>query len=393
MTLPWLPWPRLFSMDPRMRAVSAAARGLFYDLASASDDNGSVWVPEGCRWIDVCATLSGQAHTEVEKQAEQLRRVGLVEHNDREVYLPDVVRWQEGVRGAAPAPAVAVEEEPPPTPAARDPRALLRVHFSNRRLRTAEARRAWLATESAAVVLARLGLDLATAEALADRAGQRGGLFAAGNQAARKNGSKAEGETAVSNGSKLTAVNGGKDGSKAAPSLTLSPQEKERENQTDTDKERARETAVSDGGKAYAENGGKPVRLGFSADALAGLLRTRATDVLAAGTDVRVLAELQRSMDELARGPLAATARSYETLADWYAAGSQRWRRGKPLGLVELAKAGTLAEHLEQALAWAAAGRPTITPAATRARGARNTVAPVSDWAGYDREAVRRDAL
>jgi len=135
-------------------------------------------------------------------------------------------------------------------------------------------------------------------------------------------------------------------------------------------------------------------RQGFRAEELAATLRTRAAGkVLAAGADVRVLRDLQRAMDDCARSPLAASREAYGTLADWYAAGSQGWRTGKPLGLVELAKAGTLAEHLEQALAWAAAGRPTITPAATRARGARNTVAPVSDWAGYDREAVRREAL
>lgn len=135
-------------------------------------------------------------------------------------------------------------------------------------------------------------------------------------------------------------------------------------------------------------------RQGFLAEELAATLRTRAAGkVLAAGADVRVLRDLQLAMDDCARSPLAASREAYGTLADWYAAGSQWWRTSKPLGLVELAKAGTLAEHLEQALAWAAAGRPTITPAATRARGARNTVAPVSDWAGYDREAVRRDAL
>lgn len=397
MTLPWLPWPRLFSMDPRMRAVSAAARGLFYDLASASDDNGSVWVPVGCRWIDVCATLSGQAHTEVEKQAEQLRRVGLVEAEEREIYLPDVVRWQEGVRGASAPVAPESPGEPASGPVSRDPKGLLRVHFSNRKLRTAEARRAWLATDAAAGVLARLGLDRATAEELADRAGQRGGHFAVGNQAARKNGSKAAPETAVRNGSKAYSENG----SKPVPSLTLSPSEKDKEDQQQTPTEGARETAVRDGSKERQQALTTVERLGFGAPELAALLYQKAAGkVLAAGADARVLADLQRVMDELARGPLAASRLSYETLVDWYVAGSQGWRKEKPLGLVELAKPGTLGEHLEQALAWSAARRPKIehpspgTLPGLRPSGARRVgPAPASPFPGRDYDAEREALL
>lgn len=125
-------------------------------------------------------------------------------------------------------------------------------------------------------------------------------------------------------------------------------------------------------------------RQGFTAEGLAGLLRERANGkVLAAGADGRVLVALQRAMDDASRGPLGATRASYETLADWYAAGSQGWRTGRPLGLVELSAAGTLAEHLERAAQWASSGRQPIVHGAQRGRAPRLQPAPVSDWPGY----------
>lgn len=127
-------------------------------------------------------------------------------------------------------------------------------------------------------------------------------------------------------------------------------------------------------GEGGAPRLGTVERQGFRADELAALLRERAKGrVLAAGVDARVLVQLQRAMDDAARG--GATRAAYEVLADWYAAGSQSWRTTRPLGLAELAtKPGELAEHLELAAAWSAAGRPAIThtrvgPARTRRVG------------------------
>lgn len=142
-------------------------------------------------------------------------------------------------------------------------------------------------------------------------------------------------------------------------------------------------------------------RQGFQADAFAALLRERAKGrVLAAGADGRVLVQLQRAMDDAAKG--GATAASYETLADWYAAGSQAWRTTRPLGLAELAtKPGELSEHLERAAAWDAAGRPVIahpsrTPATPAPRPVRVGPAAPSTFGARDydaeREALIRDA-
>lgn len=142
-------------------------------------------------------------------------------------------------------------------------------------------------------------------------------------------------------------------------------------------------------------------RQGFRADAFAALLRERAKGrVLAAGADGRVLVQLQRAMDDATRA--GATRASYETLADWYAAGSQAWRTTRPLGLAELAtKPGELSEHLERAAAWDAAGRPVIAhpsraPATPAPRRVRVGPAAPSTFGARDydaeREALIRDA-
>jgi hypothetical protein len=125
---------------------------------------------------------------------------------------------------------------------------------------------------------------------------------------------------------------------------------------------------------------------GFRADELAALLRERARGrVLAAGADGRVLVQLQQAMDDAARG--GATRASYETLADWYAAGSQSWRTRKPLGLAELATTpGTLAEHIEAAQRWHDEGRPAITHGDPKRRGP----APPSRFDGRDYEGDAR---
>lgn len=166
------------------------------------------------------------------------------------------------------------------------------------------------------------------------------------------------------------------------------------------------DTPPTPGEGVGAGEGGAPraptvERQGFRADAFAALLRERAKGrVLAAGADGRVLVQLQRAMDDAAKG--GATAASYETLADWYAAGSQAWRTTRPLGLAELAtKPGELSEHLERAAAWDAAGRPVIahpsrTPATPAPRPSRVGPAAPSTFGARDydaeREALIRDA-
>lgn len=101
---------------------------------------------------------------------------------------------------------------------------------------------------------------------------------------------------------------------------------------------------------------------GLTVDDLLTALRMHAADrvLLAGADDSRVARALRQRLAELACTHSWGHA-ELATLAEWYAAGALGWRDA-PLGLRELAlKPGCLAEHIDAALGWARAGRPTIT--------------------------------
>lgn len=141
---------------------------------------------------------------------------------------------------------------------------------------------------------------------------------------------------------------------------------------------------------------------GLRAEELIAALRSRAkgTVLTAGGGDSRVAVELQRAVTALAVGPLGATRADLDTLADWYAAGALAWRTTRPLSVRDLAAPGVLAEHVEQALAWHRAGRPSLARGSThstpptRPNGTRRVgPAPASSTADFAAEANAPDPL
>jgi hypothetical protein len=104
---------------------------------------------------------------------------------------------------------------------------------------------------------------------------------------------------------------------------------------------------------------------GLHAAEVVGALRSRAKGTITLAEDSATLAALQKLLRELAvraHNPVASLA-PFEALADWYAAGSQRWRTHAKLTLRALLAPGVLVEHLEEAAQWAHDGRPAITHA------------------------------
>lgn len=129
----------------------------------------------------------------------------------------------------------------------------------------------------------------------------------------------------------------------------------------------------------------------LTAEALVWALRARAAGaprvLLGASGDPRVLLALGEALDGLSRGPLGAATGIHEVLGDWLVAGSQGWREvGRELGVRELCQPGKLAELVEQALAWDAAGRPRIVHGNAKRRGP----APPSRFEGRDYEGDAR---
>ena len=156
-----------------------------------------------------------------------------------------------------------------------------------------------------------------------------------------------------------------------APPLTLSPSENKANNRTDTDSERARNAGENAPGTPPGNAGGTPPErprlstaepLGLHPDDLVAALRAhgRGSILIAGAGDSTVATSLLHALTVLAAGPEAVTRADLDTLAQWYAAGSQAWR-SQPLGLRELAsKGGALGEHIEAARAWDRAGRPSL---------------------------------
>ena len=169
------------------------------------------------------------------------------------------------------------------------------------------------------------------------------------------------------------------------PSLTLSPPEKKAANRNQTESERARNEGGNDPGTTRGNEAGTTPerprlptveRLGLHPDDLVAALRAhgRGSVLIAGAGDSTVATSLLHALTVLAAGPEAVTRADLETLARWYAAGSQAWR-SQPLGLRELAsKGGALGEHIEAARAWDRAGRPD--PRATPSAPSRTGGAP-----------------
>lgn len=145
-------------------------------------------------------------------------------------------------------------------------------------------------------------------------------------------------------------------------------------------------------------------QLGLDAVAALDAVRQRAKGLLNASHDARSVAAWQGLVRELAARAAdpVTTVGAYEVLGDWIAAGGFAWMtRGRPT-LALLLRPGKLAELLDEARTWDAAGRSPLArrtpaaPAAAPGRGpARRLVgaAPVSTAEDFARDAAGPDPL
>lgn len=111
---------------------------------------------------------------------------------------------------------------------------------------------------------------------------------------------------------------------------------------------------------AHAEDT-EPDTLLLSAHDLVDVLRARCQSsiTLVGASDAAVIAALGRRLAEL-ESARPITRSQIEILADWYEAGSMRWR-GTRVSLHELARTpDRLAAHIENAIRWDAQGRPAL---------------------------------
>ncbi len=133
--------------------------------------------------------------------------------------------------------------------------------------------------------------------------------------------------------------------------------------------------------------------MGAHARELVEALQTRCASAicLASADDTAVLRALDARVANLSMGR-DWHRREWETLADWYAAGAMQWRI-TPVGIGELARSTSrLAEHVECAVRWHAAGRPSLDrDGATRAQR-RLTEASVTDD-DYARDLAAEDPI
>lgn len=263
--------------------------------------------------------------------------------------------------------------------------------------KTLDARLAWLDTPAGERAIKRERITREQAVEIASRAGANGGRF----------GTRAAVSTAVSTLARVDTVAVSTTVSTSLPSHAL-PSKKEQEN---TREERTRAASTRgvyfeavDTVTASTPAASTREQLGLDAVAALDAVRQRAQGKLNASHDARVVADWQRLVRELAARAAdpVTTVGAYEVLGDWIAAGGFAWMtQGRPT-LALLLRPGKLAELLDEARTWDAAGRAPLArraptaPAAAPGRGpARRLVgaAPVSSAEDFARDAAGPDPL
>lgn len=417
----WTPVPLGLAASPAYRVLDLPARGALLDLYLAAAGGDTVPIPVDMSPEDVAAGMWG---TDGPAILRALYDAGMLDdHEDgpcwRLVYVART-RAHSTPDDAADAPA---SSRPAPSQGAATRATLnrLHAHWSRRGLRAAEARTAWLSTPEGARVLEGLGLALDVAEDAARSAGSRGGRFGLDRPARPSSPTATDGATPApsdgATGGTDAATDGATGGAVTVPRTvprgplphTPSPEEKEqKESKTQT---------LSDAGvrvgtvpRLATPDGATVPRCstveatGYTSAELLADLRTRAPKAISTGCDSVTEACLARVMvDLVGRQHPDATPNGYRVLADWLAAGGMGWwTQGRP-SVAYLARPGTLAKHLDDAAAWAQAGRPKIAHgrgpnadaqgAARPRQDAARGMAPVSPPGSYARKQGEPDAL
>lgn len=419
---PWVPLPLAVATAPGYRSLSLAAVGALATLYMAAAGGAVVDVPDDdadraatVLWGDDGPSILGSLEA-----AGYVTCAGPIWRLRHAV----VLRPASGATEAPAAPQEA-EGEPP----GRIAHKRLAAHWSRRGLRSAEDRAAWHITDAGGAILAALGLDLATADDLAGRAGTRGGRFGldrpAPRDAARDSVTPgvprdtADGVNGVNGVTRDTVTVSRTVSRPVSPSHSPSEKEGEKESKetqnTGSDARASASATVSRGvtpvptpgvtGDAATVSRCPTVEAtGYTSAELLADLRTRAPKAISTGCDSVTEACLARVMvDLVGRQHPDATPNGYRVLADWLAAGGMGWwTQGRP-SVAYLARPGTLAKHLDDAAAWAQAGRPKITHgrgtnadaqgAARPRQDAARGMAPVSPPGSYARKQGEPDAL
>jgi hypothetical protein len=419
---PWVPLPLAVATAPAYRALSLAAVGALAMLYLAAGGGAAVDVPD--EDADRASTVLWG--TEGPGILGALESAGFVTCDGSVWRLRHAVVLRPASATAA-APVAPIEADGDAS--GRIAHKRLAAHWSRRGLRAAEDRAAWHLTEAGGAILAALGLDLATADALAGRAGTRGGRFGLDRPASPVTRDTVrdsvtprdtdDGVNGVNGVTRDTATVSTTVSRPVSPSHSPSEKEGDKEDKDTQNKPsdaRASGTATVSRvlslvpthgvtGDAVTVSRCPTVEtVGYSSAELLADLRTRAPRALTLGCDSVTEASVARVMLDLsARGTPEATPEGYRALCDWIAAGGLGWwTRGRP-SVAYLAKPGTLATLLGDASAWARAGRPAIThgqgaaPGTTAFRKAPQDsargIAPVSPPGSYARAPGAPDAL
>lgn len=419
----WVPLPVAVATAPGYRALSLAAVGALAMLYLAAAGRGVVEAPDddadrsatvlwGSDGPGVLASLEAGGFVACDGPVWRLRHAVVMGAPSASANASD-----------APTAAAAAPQGDGPV-AGRLVHKRLAAHWSRRGLRSAEDRAAWHLTEAGGAVLSSLGLDLATADDLAGRAGTRGGRFGLDRPA--RDTATVSPVTSVTPRDTADGVNGvnGVTRDTATVSRPVSPSHSPSEKEGEKESKETQNTGSDARASASAtvSRGVTPVPTpgvtgdaatvsrcptvegtGYTSAELLADLRTRAPKAISTGCDSVTEACLARVMvDLVGRSTPEATPEGYRTLADWIGAGGFGWwtHSARP-SVAYLARPGTLAKALDDAAQWAAAGRPKIVhgqgaapttsdrrpPSQTAARG----LAPVAPPGSYARPARTPD--
>lgn len=416
----WVPLPLAVATAPGYRSLSLAAVGALATLYLAAAGGAVVDVPDDD--ADRAATVlwgdDGPGILGALEAAGYVTCAGPLWRLRHAVVL-------RPASGAAEAPAAPQEAEGEPS--GRIAHKRLAAHWSRRGLRSAEDRAAWHITDTGGAILAALGLDLATADDLAGRAGTRGGRFGLDRPASVTRDAVRDSVTPGDAADGVNGVNGvTRDAATVSPTVSRpvspshSPSEKEGEKEsketqnTGSDARAPASATVSRGVTPVPTHGvtGDAATVsrcptvestGVDAERALIALRTHAPRALSWAHDATTIAAWQKVVRDLDGHIPTLTLASYELAGEWLAAGGLGWwSQGRP-SLAYLLRPGVLARILDDAAEWGRTGRPKIThrggtnadaqgPARARQDAARG-LAPVAPPGSYALPQGARDPL
>lgn len=168
----WRPLPSHAAFDPRVRHVSDAACRVWFLLVCVSDVDGVIRDTGMLSTGEVVSALADLEGGRAAGVLDELTHAGLVSLDDGEILVPDVPRWQaehapRSSAAAAPNPAPSPRQHTAEDMDRREATKRLGARWSDRKIKSPEARVAWLQSEAGRSYLDKAGISLALATAIA----------------------------------------------------------------------------------------------------------------------------------------------------------------------------------------------------------------------------------